>query len=111
MIYDEQKTAGMQLQQIELRVSKIRDDFTKAIINNQGSYLKGQQEVDNLFEYGQQRDSQIHWEVDKRIKDLKNRNLASQLQAQLGGMTITKPKDDSKNKTIKDKLEKGLYNT
>jgi hypothetical protein len=48
--------------------------------------------------------------VDKRIKELNQRKLASQLQDQLGSMTISKKKDDSNNKTIKEKLSKGLYN-
>lgn len=34
MIFEEQKTAGMQLKQIELKVQKIRDNFTKVMIEN-----------------------------------------------------------------------------
>ena len=46
--------------------------------------------------------------MEKKIKELKNRNISSQLENQLKALNIGGDKKDSKQ-TIKEKLTKGLY--
>jgi hypothetical protein len=61
-----------------------------------------------LFNNGSSNNTRIHAEVEKKIKELKNRNISSQLENQLKALNIGGDKKDSKQ-TIKEKLTKGLY--
>jgi hypothetical protein len=61
-----------------------------------------------LFNNGSSSNTRIHAEVEKKIKELKNRNISSQLENQLKALNIGGVKKDDKQ-TIKEKLTKGLY--
>ena len=61
-----------------------------------------------MFNNGSSSNTRIHAEVDKKIKELKNRNISSQLENQLKALKIGGVKKDDKQ-TIKEKLTKGLY--
>ena len=61
-----------------------------------------------MFNNGISSNTRIHAEVEKKIKELKNRNISSQLENQLKALNIGGVKKDDKQ-TIKEKLTKGLY--
>ena len=61
-----------------------------------------------MFNNGSSSNTRIHAEVEKKIKELKNRNISSQLENQLKALNIGGAKKDDKQ-TIKEKLTKGLY--
>lgn len=61
-----------------------------------------------MFNNGSSSNTRIHAEVEKKIKELKNRNISSQLENQLKALNIGGVKKDDKQ-TIKEKLTKGLY--
>ena len=61
-----------------------------------------------MFNNGSSSNTRIHADVEKKIKELKNRNISSQLENQLKALNIGGVKKDDKQ-TIKEKLTKGLY--
>ena len=61
-----------------------------------------------MFNNGSSSNTRIHAEVEKKIKELKNRNISSQLENQLKALNIGGVKKDDMQ-TIKEKLTKGLY--
>ena len=61
-----------------------------------------------MFNNGSSSNTRIHAEVEKKIKELKNRNISSQLENQLKALNIGGVMKDDKQ-TIKEKLTKGLY--
>ena len=108
LIYDEQRVAGSQLKQIELKVQELRSNFSRTMMKQKG-YWGSDEEINQLFNNGTSSNTRIHAEVEKKIKELKNRNISSQLEKQLKNMNITGSKKEEKQ-TIKEKLTKGLYN-
>jgi hypothetical protein len=66
LIYDEQRIAGAQLKQIELKVSELRTIFTRTMLKQKG-YWGSERELDQLFESDQTQSSRIHAEVSKKI--------------------------------------------
>tara|TARA_B110000285_G_C15111901_1_gene611621 strand:+ start:1443 stop:1610 length:168 start_codon:yes stop_codon:yes gene_type:complete len=48
MIYDQQQIAAFEMSKIERSIKKLRDNFTRAVIKQEG-YLTSTDEVDALF--------------------------------------------------------------
>jgi hypothetical protein len=74
----------------------------------QKGYWGSEDELNQLFKSESHQNTRIHAEVEKKIQELKNRNISSQLENQLKNMKIGDKKKDDKQ-TIKEKLIKGLY--
>lgn len=110
LIYEEQREAGAQLQQIERTIEKLKVDFKEAMIKKKGFY-GSYEDLDALFEYSKTNsDHRIYTEVKQKINEIKNRNVYNNLEGQLSKMKI-KGNDckESKDKSIKDKLTSGAY--
>ena len=77
-----------------------------------GSY----DELDALFDYAKTNaDHRIYAEVRQKLTEVKDRQIYNKLEEQLTKMNIkdkgkTKTQDDSKNKSIKEKLKEGKFN-
>jgi len=117
LIYEEQRIAGAQLQQIERKVCQLRANFTELMVKSKG-YATSYEEVEALFSFKND-SSRIHSEVLTKIKEIKNRNVSSQLESQLKKLQLVGDKKnegdkakskDEPAKTIKEGLEKGAYN-
>jgi ribosomal protein S8 len=116
MIYDEQRIAGAQLQQIERKVSQLRSNFNKLMMQKKG-YLTSYEELDALFDFKADNNNKIHAEVKYRIKQIKERQFSHNLEDQLSKLAVRDKKEElanrskqgthlSKPKTIRDNLKK-----
>jgi hypothetical protein len=110
LIYEEQREAGAQLQQIERTVEKLKVDFKEAMIKKKG-YYGSYEDLDALFEYSKTNsDHRIYTEVKQKINEIKKRNIYNNLEGQLSKMKIKAEEcAESNDKSIKDKLTQGSY--
>lgn len=80
LIYEEQREAGAQLQQIERAIEKLKVDFKEAMIKKRG-YYGTYEDLDAMFEYSKtSSDHRIFTEVKQKIAEIKNRNVYNNLE-------------------------------
>lgn len=80
LIYEEQREAGAQLQQIERTVAKLKVEFKECMLKKKGNY-GSYEELDALFDQAKTNsDLRIHQEVKQRINEIRDRNIYSKLE-------------------------------
>lgn len=80
LIYEEQREAGAQLQQIERTMERLKVDFKEAMIKRRGFYGT-YEELDALFDYAKTNsDHRIHSEVKRKVIEIKDRHIYYKLE-------------------------------
>lgn len=100
------------MNQIERSIRKLRENFTRMVLKQDGGYLTSFEEVDALFENTTQK---CQSEIDSEIKKIKQRNITAKMTDQIRQMDIKeieKKKENESKKTIKAalKLKDKIYN-
>lgn len=103
LIYEEQKEAGAQLLQIERKIEQLKVNFKMVMLHKKG-YFGTEEELDAMFEFKNNQNSQIFAEVKDKISEIKKRNIYNKLEEQLSKIKIEGDQNGKDTKTIKDKL-------
>ena len=87
LIFDQQQETAAQLQSIERNIQILKQKFTQTMIR-QKTYVNNERDIERLFEETYQRDAQIHEDVVKKMREIKDRNVSEKLMHKLSSLNL-----------------------